>query len=78
MPDEMTILFTPRGLEPHMQTNANATLLKSSARREKHDVWGTDFKLCNTVGQELYTAETIHLVGRIEKVHNENVEIHLT
>ena len=58
-----------------MQTNANATLLKSSARREKHDVWGTDFKLSNLAGQELFTAETIHFVGRIEKVHIENVEI---
>ena len=78
MPDEMTILFTPKGLEPHVQTNGNATLLKSSARREKHDVWGTDFTLSNLAGQELFRADTIHLVGRIEKVQNEHVEIILT
>ena len=74
----MSILFTPKGLEPHVHSNANATILKSSARREKHDVWGTAFKLSNLAGQVLFTADTIHLVGRIEKVQNENIEIILT
>jgi hypothetical protein len=76
MPDEMTILFTPSGLTPIKITNANAVLTKSSARREKHDVWGSNFTLIDD-NSESFTADIIHLVARIEKIHTENIEITL-
>jgi len=78
MPDELTILFTPRGLQPLKHTNGNAVLTKSSARREKHDVWGTDFKLGEDINAPIFAAETIHLVARIDKVQTENVQITIT
>ena len=77
-PNEMVILFTPCGLSPLKRTNANAALSKSSARREKHDVWGTNFTLEGDDGSCLFTSESIHLVARIEKVQTENVNIELT
>jgi len=78
MPNEMTILFTPHGLQPLAQTNGNAILTKSSARREKHDVWGSNYTLISDCGETIFTAETIHLVTRIDKIQTENVEITLT
>ena len=79
MPDVLTVLFTPRGVQPLKGTNANAVLVKSSARREKHDVWGNDFILVTGDGDDAdsFTADAIHLVAHIEKVHVESVEITL-
>ena len=78
MPDELTVLFTPKDLPPFVLRDGNATLIKSSARREKHDAWGANFTIKNKDNEELFTAETIHLVARIEKVQIESVQITIT
>ena len=78
MPDEMTILFTPYGLQPFIRTNGNAFLTKASARREKHDVWGSNYTLVNDSGETLFSAETIHLVTHIDKIQAKSVEISIT
>lgn len=75
LPECLVVLFSPPDTKRDPSAPATAVLGKSSARREKHDVWGTDFALRSRSGDVVLTARSVHLVAKISKSQSDSVYI---
>lgn len=75
LPECLVVLFSPPETKRDTPASATAVLGKSSARREKHDVWGTNFALRSRNGDVVLTACSVHLVAKILKAQSDSVYI---
>ena len=78
VPDELVVTFSANNIGDDVDDDALegwCKLIKSSARREKHDAWGRNFRL-RLLGEDVCT-KTVHLVAQMKKEHDESVLVAL-